>query len=90
MTTNLEHTSGLLPWQLLAERGRIELDFAMCSREGIFDVEEFKKIERKTKPRSIVFTTNYAATTAPIREIVKIAHENGAAVLLTGPRPFRT
>lgn len=85
ITTNLEHSSGLLPWQLLAEKGVIDLEFVLCNKEGELAVEEFeKKIDENTKLVSIIFTSNVTGTTAPIKEIVKIAHERGALVLVDG------
>lgn len=85
LTTNLEHTSGLLPWRVLADRGMIGLDFVLCNENGEFDIEEFKKkITRHTKLVSLVFTSNVTGTTAPLKEIVKIAHDSGAAVLADG------
>ena len=85
ITTNLEHTSGLLPWQILADKGIIDLDFVMCDKKGEFDIEKFEeKIDKKTKVVSVVFTSNDTGTTAPIKEIVKIAHDNGAVVLVDG------
>jgi cysteine desulfurase/selenocysteine lyase len=83
LTTNLEHSSGLLPWQVLSEGGIIDLDFVLCNKEGEFNPEDFKeKIDKKTKLISIVFTSNVTGTTAPIKEIIKIAHDNDVVVLV--------
>ncbi len=83
--TNLEHSSNLLPWQVLADNGIIDLDFVLCNKEGEFNVEDFKnKIDKKTKLVSVIFTSNVTGTTSPIKEIVKIAHDNGAKVLVDG------
>lgn len=85
VTTNLEHTSGLLPLQVLARKGKIILDFVLCNKDGEFDAEKFKeKIDRKTKLVSVIFSSNVTGTTAPIKEIVKIAHDQGALVLADG------
>jgi cysteine desulfurase/selenocysteine lyase len=83
--TNLEHSSNLIPWQVLAEKNIIDLDFVLCNKEGEFDPESFKeKIDRKTKLVSISFMSNVTGTIAPIKEIVKIAHDNGSLVLADG------
>jgi cysteine desulfurase/selenocysteine lyase len=85
VTTNLEHTSGLLPWQILANKGMIDLDFVLCDKEGEFDIEKFEeKIDKKTKLVSVVFASNVTGTTAPVKEIAKIAHDNGAVILVDG------
>jgi len=85
LTTNLEHSSGLLPWQLRAEKGDINLDFVLCNNEGEFSIEDFKsKIDRKTKIVSIIHASNVTATRSPLEEIIKIAHDNGSVVLVDG------
>lgn len=82
LSTNLEHTSGTLPWVIKQKAGKIDLDFVFCNQEGIFNIEDFKeKIDSKTKLVSIVFTSNVTATKAPLKEIIEIAHDKGALVL---------
>lgn len=85
LTTNLEHSSGLMPWQLRAEKGDIILDFVLCDNEGEFNIEDFKKkIDKKTKLVSIIHASNVTGTRAPLDEIIKIAHDNGSLVLADG------
>lgn len=85
ITTNLEHSSGLLPWQILADKHIIDLDFVLSNKEGEFDLEKFEeKIDKKTKLVSVIFASNVTGTIAPLKEIVKIAHDNGAVVLADG------
>jgi cysteine desulfurase/selenocysteine lyase len=85
LTTNLEHSSGLMPWQLKAEKGEIVLDFVLCDMEGEFNVEDFKnKIDKKTKLISIIHASNVTGTRAPLEEIIKIAHDNDSLVLVDG------
>jgi cysteine desulfurase/selenocysteine lyase len=85
LTTNLEHSSGLMPWQLRAEKGDIVLDFVLCDKEGEFNIEEFKKkIDKKTKIVSVIHVSNVTGTKAPLEEIIKIAHDNGSLVLVDG------
>jgi len=85
ITTNLEHSSGLIPWQVLSEKGIINLDFVLCNNEGEFDPEKFKeKLDKNTKLISIIFSSNVTATTTPIKDIVKIAHDNNSLVLADG------
>jgi cysteine desulfurase/selenocysteine lyase len=82
ITTNLEHSSGLLPWQAVAAEKEISLDFVLCSKEGEFNLEEFKKkIGKKTRLVSVIHASNVTATISPLKEITKIAHDAGALVL---------
>jgi len=85
LTTNLEHSSGLMPWQLMAEQKGIILDFVLCNNDGEFNVEEFKKkIDKKTKLVSIIHASNVTGTKAPLEEIIEIAHDNGSLVVVDG------
>jgi cysteine desulfurase/selenocysteine lyase len=85
LTTNLEHSSGLVPWQLKAEKGDIVLDFVLCNKEGEFNLKDFEdKIDKKTKLVSIIHASNVTGTRAPLEEIIKIAHDNGSLVLADG------
>lgn len=85
ITTNLEHTSGTLPWMVKYKAGKIELDFVSCNNEGEFDAEDFKKkVDKKTKLISIIHASNVTGTRSPLEEIIKIAHDNGSFVLVDG------
>jgi cysteine desulfurase/selenocysteine lyase len=85
VTTNLEHTSGLLPWQGLAASGAINLDFVLCDKDGVFDINKFsEKINKNTDIVSVLATSNVTGTSLPIKEIAKIAHDNGALLVVDG------
>ena len=85
LTTNLEHSSGIIPWLNLSKNGIIDLDLVFCNREGIFNIEDFKeKIDKKTRLVSIVFGSNVTGTRVDLEEIVKIVHDNNALVLADG------
>jgi cysteine desulfurase / selenocysteine lyase len=85
VTTNLEHTSGMMPWQFKAKREGLELDFVLCDSEGEFNEEDFKKkIDRRTKLVSVIHASNVTATKSPLENIIKIAHDNGSLVLVDG------
>jgi cysteine desulfurase/selenocysteine lyase len=82
VTTNLEHSSGLIPWLVQANRGRVNLDFVTANESGEFEISDFEeKIDEKTKLVSVIFSSNVTGTTSPLDKIVKIAHDRGAAVL---------
>jgi len=83
ITTNLEHTSGMLPWLVKQKAGKIDLDFVLCNEEGEFSIEQFKeKIDNKTKLVSIIFASNVTATRTPLKEVIEIAHDRGVLVLV--------
>jgi cysteine desulfurase/selenocysteine lyase len=76
LCSDKEHNSNLVPWLLAKQRGL---------RHEIFrfgDIEDFTKKVKGTRLVSIVYTSNVDGTSNPVREMIKIAHEQGALVLL--------
>jgi len=84
LTTDIEHSSNHLPWlRLIDERG-IGREFATTD-EGMFDLESFaERMTTKVKLVSLVHTSNVTGTTIPARDVVEIAHDMGAKVMLDG------
>ena len=80
LTTDKEHNSNLLPWQLLKEKG-IKHKICYSKSDGTFDIENFKK-SFPARLVSMVHTSNVDGTTIPAKEIIKIAHDNKSLVLL--------
>lgn len=83
--TIAEHHSNIIPWQQLCrEKGAI-LKYIYCDKDGKLDVEDIKKvINSKTKILSITQVSNVLGVVNDIKSIVKIAHDNGAIVLVDG------
>ena len=78
-----EHNSNLLPWLKQKEEHGAILQVIPFDQE--FNLEEFqKKLSRKTRLVSVVYTSNLDGTSIPINEVIKLAHENGSLVLLDG------
>ncbi|MEO0897289.1 MAG: cysteine desulfurase [Bacteroidota bacterium] len=81
----MEHHSNIVPWQLLAEKKKAILHVVPVNDHGELMMEEFKKLlSSKTKMVAIVHTSNSLGTINPVEEIIELAHEKGAAVLLDG------
>lgn len=89
ITTNLEHHSGVLPFHKTVKRKGLKLKIVDASKEGLFDIEDFEKaINKKTRLISIVHTSNVSGTTAPLEEIIKIAHDYDAYVVADDAQYF--
>jgi cysteine desulfurase/selenocysteine lyase len=85
LTTNLEHSSGMMPWILKSKNKEINLDFVLCNKEGELSIEDFKnKLDKKTKLVSIIYASNVTGTRVPLEEIIKISHDNDSLVLVDG------
>lgn len=82
--TDKEHNSNLLPWQKLASRG-VKYEIVKSNPDNTFSIENFQeKMNKGVKLVAMVHTSNMDGTTTPMKEIVKIAHDNGALVLMDG------
>ena len=79
----MEHHSNLIPWQLLAQRTGAVLKFVKLTETEEFDLEHFKSlICDRTKLVSTVHVSNTLGCINPVQEIIAIAHQHGAKVLI--------
>jgi cysteine desulfurase/selenocysteine lyase len=84
LLTDKEHNSNLLPWLRLQKTGLINVEHAATGENGDFDLDDFKrKLERnRVALVSMAYTSNLTGYTIPAAEIIKLAHNYGAKVLL--------
>lgn len=83
--TAMEHHSNIVPWQMLCERKGAKLLVIPISDEGEISLEDFAKLlSPKTKLVSVVHISNSLGTVNPVRDIIRMAHANGAIVLVDG------
>jgi cysteine desulfurase/selenocysteine lyase len=81
--SNLEHHSNIVPWQLLAQEKGLKIKVIPVNIHGDLDMEAYQKLfTKKTRFVSVTHTSNVLGTITPIKEIIKIAHEHGARVLV--------
>ncbi|WP_321340268.1 cysteine desulfurase [Breoghania sp.] len=81
----LEHHSNIVPWHFLRERQGAVLKWAPVDDDGAFLLDEFVKlITPRTKLVAITQMSNVTGTVVPVKEICRIAHEHGVAVLVDG------
>ena len=84
LLTDQEHNSNLIPWLRLRERGVVGVDHVESSEDGHLDLEDLKhKLENKrVRLVSMAYTSNLTGRTIPAKDIIKMAHDHGAKVLL--------
>ena len=82
LTTDKEHNSNLIPWQRLAKNKGIRHKIVRSNDDGTFNLESFREAVKGTRLVSMVHTSNLDGVTIPAEEIIRIAHKNGALVLL--------
>ncbi len=81
----MEHHSNIVPWQLLRERKGIVIKVVPMNEAGELDMEAYRGLfTPKTRLVSICHVSNVLGTINPAQEIIRIAHEAGARVLLDG------
>jgi len=83
--TEMEHHSNLVPWHMLqAERG-IELEFIPVTGQGVLDLEVYRSLlERAPKLVSFTHMSNVLGTINPAVDMISLAHQAGAIVLVDG------
>jgi len=83
--TGLEHHSNIVPWQLIAEQRGARVRVIPVSPEGELDVDAYRRLlSGKTKIVAVNHASNSLGTINPIKEIIDLAHNAGAVVLIDG------
>ncbi|WP_433744215.1 cysteine desulfurase [Falsibacillus pallidus] len=81
----MEHHSNIIPWQQLAKHTGATLKYLPLQEDGTISLEDVRKtITSNTKIVSIMHVSNVLGTMNPIKDIAKIAHENGAVMVVDG------
>lgn len=85
ITTEIEHHSNIVPWQMLCERTNAKLKFIPLDENGRLQVEKLDELlTEKTKLITVNQISNALGIINPIEEIITKAHQAGAWVLIDG------
>jgi cysteine desulfurase/selenocysteine lyase len=83
--TAMEHHSNIVPWQILCEEKGAVLKVIPIDDNGELLLDEYKKLlNPRTKMVSVVHVSNALGTINPVKEIVDLAHQVGALVMIDG------
>jgi len=83
--TNIEHHANIVPWQMVCSETGAQLKVVPVNDSGELVMEEYKKLlSRKTKLVAVAHVSNALGTVHPVEEIVRLAHDAGALVLIDG------
>ncbi|MGE6754292.1 cysteine desulfurase [Rossellomorea sp. NPDC071047] len=83
--THMEHHSNIIPWQQLAKETGAALKYVPLQEDGTIAIEDVRAtVSSQTKIVSIMMVSNVLGTMNPIKEITRIAHENGAVMVVDG------
>jgi cysteine desulfurase/selenocysteine lyase len=85
LTTDREHNSNLAPWHIIKNSKGINHEVVPSNPDNTFDLDGFNEMmDKDVKLVSMVHTSNLDGYTIPAKEIIKIAHEHDAIVMLDG------
>ena len=83
--SGLEHHSNIVPWQLLCERTGARLAVIPVTDSGELELEAYRQLlQNKTALVAVNHASNSLGTINPIKEIIDMAHQAGACVLIDG------
>ena len=83
--SHLEHHANIVPWQQLAEKKNLKLRVIPVDDDGQIILGEYEKLlNSKTKFVSFTQVSNALGPITPARQIISLAHQAGAKVLLDG------
>ena len=81
----MEHHSNIVPWQMICDEREAVLKVIPINNNGELLMEEYKKLlSDKTKLVAVIHISNTLGTINPVKEIIDLAHQKGALVLLDG------
>jgi cysteine desulfurase/selenocysteine lyase len=85
LSTEMEHHSNIVPWQLLAGQTGVEVRYVPVTDEGMLDMEAFRRmLDERVKLVAVTHMSNVVGTVQPIRDMADAAHAAGALILVDG------
>jgi cysteine desulfurase/selenocysteine lyase len=83
--TYMEHHSNIIPWQQVARRTGATLKYIPLQEDGTISLDDARAtITANTRVVSVMQVSNVLGVINPVKEIAKIAHENGAIMVVDG------
>ncbi|PLR82868.1 cysteine desulfurase [Bacillus canaveralius] len=81
----MEHHSNIIPWQQVAKHTGATLKYLPLQADGTISLDDVRgTVTENTKIVSVTHVSNVLGVMNPIKEIGKIAHENGAVMVVDG------
>ena len=85
LLTVMEHHSNIVPWQQLAERTGARIRWVDIDDQGRLELDSLRdQLNERTRLLAVTAVSNVLGTINPLREIVELAHQHGALVLVDG------
>lgn len=81
----MEHHANIVPWQMLCERVGAELRVIPLNIDGTLQLEALPGLfDARTRLLAITQVSNVLGTENPVADIIALAHQHGAKVLIDG------
>ena len=86
VTTEMEHHSNLVPWQLACQRTGARLEFVRVDDQGCLILDDLSEhlARGNVKLVALNHVSNMLGTVNPIQTVIELAHAAGALVLVDG------
>ena len=85
LISGLEHHANIVPWQIAAEKTGALIKVIPVLDSGALDIDAFKNLlSPKTKLLALSHISNALGTINPVEEMIALAKEKGALVLIDG------
>ncbi|MEH7112592.1 cysteine desulfurase [Neobacillus niacini] len=83
--TYMEHHSNIIPWQQVARRTGATLKYIPLQEDGTISLPDVQAtVTPNTRVVSVMQVSNVLGVINPVKEIAKIAHDNGAIMVVDG------
>ncbi|AGN37828.1 cysteine desulfurase [Bacillus paralicheniformis] len=83
--TPMEHHANIIPWQQAVKATGATLKYIPLQEDGTISLDDVREtVTENTKIVSAAHVSNVLGTINPIKEIAKIAHDNGAVMVVDG------
>ena len=85
LVSYMEHHSNIVPWQMLCQVTGARLNVAPMDKNGDLLLNEYEKLlSPRTRIVAVTHVSNALGTINPVKELIRMAHECGAVVLVDG------
>lgn len=85
LVSELEHHSNIVPWQILCQQTGAKLVVVPMTDRGEVLREAFEeRLSERTRLVALAHVSNALGTVLPVTELIELAHQRGAVVLLDG------
>ena len=85
LVSNLEHHSNIVPWQMIAQETGAEVQVIPVDDLGVLDIAAYQSLlSAKVKLVAVNHVSNAIGTINPIKQMIELAHQVGAKVLIDG------